>query len=51
MIEYGYGYPTEQVTKSVYVDMETDTMYRKEDGVWVIYAVNGVIIGGGYESF
>lgn len=44
-IFYGYGVPAETVPHELYVDLDTDTMYIKTNGVWEVYAYNGVPTG------
>lgn len=41
MITYGEGIPTESISTSYYIDLETDTIYQKRDGIWVATHRNG----------
>lgn len=48
MIIYGNGEPKGRLTSTVYVDLETDTMYQYDGTQWVVFSRNGIPVGEEY---
>lgn len=48
-ITYGIGEPTSPIAGStVYVDLETDTMYQYDGTQWVVFSRHGIPVGDEY---
>lgn len=48
MIIYGTGEPKGRLTSTVYVDLETDTMYQYDGTQWVVFSRHGIPVGEEY---